>query len=157
MEENGIAGTSPNSVSEEGRVARTGNGRRRAMGIRGRGWRTLAGKCVLALSVGVGVVGCSFGGFDLSELQPGECITGNVEFYPPRSIEVIDCAEAAPFADYKVVFTESATGDFYPGNLDEINVRCQSEGGRILTPSDSTWDDGDRVALCYQNPDIPSW
>lgn len=54
--------------------------------------------------------------------------------------------------DYMVVFTESATGDSYPGNLDSIGARCAGEGGLFLAPSSDTWEDGDRVALCHKPP-----
>lgn len=121
------------------------------MTIHRRRWRTLAGGCVLAFAVAI-AAGCSLGGADLSELRPGECITGDVEFYPPTNIEVIDCSDADPIIDYKVVFTEGATGDSYPGNLDSIGARCAGQGGRFLEPSSDTWDDGDRVALCYGAP-----
>lgn len=47
-----------------------------------------------------------------------------------------------------VVFAESATGNSYPGNLDEMNARCAGEGGFFLEPSSETWDHGDRVGLC---------
>lgn len=152
MGENEIAGTTPPPVSEEGREARTENEWRSGMSIHGRRWKTLAGKGVLALAVAVGAVGCSLGGFDLSELEPGQCFSGDVEFYPPMNIEVIECSEASPLGDYMVVFTESAAGDSYPGNLDEIGARCAGEGGMFLQPSSSTWDDGDRVALCHKPP-----
>lgn len=121
------------------------------MTIHGRRWLTLAGGCVLAFAAAI-AAGCSLGGADLSELQPGQCITGNVEFYPPRNIEVIDCSDADPLMDYKVVFTKAATGDSYPGNLDSIAARCAGQGGRFLAPSRDTWDDGDRVALCHKPP-----
>jgi len=119
------------------------------MTIHGRRWLTLVGGCVLAFAAAIGAVGC---GTDLSELEPGQCISGDVEFYPPRNIEVIDCSDADPIMDYMVVFTESATGDSYPGNLDSIGARCEGEGGIFLAPSSDTWDDGDRVALCHKPP-----
>ena len=105
------------------------------------------GKCVLTLVVFVGVVGCSAGGPDLSELQPGDCITGQPYTYPP-DIEFIDCEEANPVTDTMVVFAESATGESYPGNLEEMSARCAGEGGFFLEPSSDTWDDGDRIGLC---------
>lgn len=116
------------------------------MTIHRRRWLALVG------AVTIGAAGCLPGGTDLSQLQPGQCITGDVEFYPPRNIEVIDCSEADPLMDYMVVFTESATGDSYPGNLDSIGARCEDEGGLFLAPASDTWDDGDRVALCYKPP-----
>lgn len=103
---------------------------------------------VLAFAVAIGAAGCGTG---LSDLQPGDCFTGNVHFHPP-SIEVMDCSEADPMADYFVVFTGEATGDSYPGNLDEMHMRCMSEGGRFLQPSSETWDNGDRMALCHRPP-----
>lgn len=116
-----------------------------------RRWTTLASGSVLAFAVAIGAAGCSLGGPDLSELEPGDCFSGDVNFHPP-SIEVIECSEADPMADYFVVFTEEATGDSYPGNLDEIHTRCMSEGGRFLQPSSGTWDEGDRMALCHRPP-----
>lgn len=121
------------------------------MTIHGRRRLTLAGVCVLVLVVAIGAAACSLGGTDLSELESGQCFSGNVEFYPPMNIEIIDCSDAT-FTDYKVVFVESATGDSYPGNLDSIGARCASQGGIFLQPSSETWDEGDRVALCHEAP-----
>ena len=114
-----------------------------------RRWLSLAGGCVLASAVAIGAAGC---GTNLSQLKPGQCISGNVEFYPPGNIKVINCSKADPIMDYKVAFTESATGDSYPGNLDSIAASCEGQGGRFLSPSSDTWDKGDRVALCYKPP-----
>lgn len=111
------------------------------------GWHTPVGKYVLALVVFVGVAGCSAGGPDLSELQPGDCISGQPYLYPP-DIELIDCSEASPVTDTMVVFAEGATGESYPGNLEEMSARCAGEGGFFLEPSSETWDDGDRIGLC---------
>lgn len=125
--------------------------------IRGRRCKAIAGICILALSVGVRVVGCSpggpdlseLGGVELSELRPGDCITGDMTVYP-TDIEVVDCAEADPLNDHKVVFVESMTGDSYPGNFGEIEIRCLAEAAPFfLPPSPEAWDDGDRSALCY--------
>lgn len=115
------------------------------MSVHGR--HKLVGKCVFALAFVVSVVGCSAGGPDLSELQPGDCITGEPYLYPP-DIELIDCSEANPMTDTMVMFAESATGDSYPGNLEEMGARCAGEGGVFLEPSRETWDDGDRIGLC---------
>lgn len=70
-----------------------------------------------------------------------------MEFYPPSNIEIIDCLDADPAMNYKVVFTESATGDSYPGNLDSIGAYCVDQGGRFVQPSGVTWESGDRMAL----------
>lgn len=125
--------------------------RGRYMTDHGRRSLKLAGECVLVLLIAAGVGGCSLGGPELSDLQPGDCFTGDVHLHPP-SIEVIECSDAEPTTDYFVVFSEEATGDSYPGNLNEISMRCASEGGRFLQPSSSTWDDGDRMALCHRPP-----
>ena len=122
------------------------------MSIRGRRWRTLAGILFFA-GVAVGMVGCSIGGPDLSELQPGDCITGEPYLYPP-DIGLIDCEEANPATDTMVVFAESTTGESYPGNLEEMGARCAGEGGFFLEPSSDTWDDGDRVGLCWTSVEM---
>lgn len=111
------------------------------------GWHTLVGKCVFGLVVFVSVVGCSAGSPNLSELQPGDCTTGQPYLYPP-DIELIDCSEANPVTDTMVVFAEGAEGESYPGNLEEMSARCAGEGGFFLEPSSETWNDGDRIGLC---------
>lgn len=106
----------------------------------------------LLFFVGVAMSGCAaLTGDGLSDLKPGQCISGNVRVYPPTGIEVIDCDQAR-MLDYKVVFVQAATGDSYPGNLNSLRVKCASAGGTLIQPSYQTWEGGDRVALCYEPP-----
>lgn len=108
-------------------------------------WRRVAAGCVIALFVGAG---CSLGGPGLSELQPGDCFSGQPHPYPPN-IEAVECQEANPMTDYLVMFTEDAAGDTYPGNLDDIRSRCMGEAGFFVLPSSEEWDGGDRTVLCF--------
>ena len=120
------------------------------MAIHGRRWLSLAGAPVLAFAVAVVAAGCSES--DLSQMRPGKCISGEPYFYPP-DIEVIDCTEVDPTTDTMVVFAESAAGDSYPGNLEEMNARCAREGGFLLKPSSEPRDADPRAPTC--GTDLP--
>ena len=115
------------------------------MTIQRRPWLSLAGGYVLAFAVAVVAIGC--GGSDLSQLRPGQCISGEPYFYPP-DIEVIDCSEADPATDSMIVFAERATGGLLPREPRRDERPPRGRGGFFLEPSRETWDDGDRVGLC---------
>jgi hypothetical protein len=108
--------------------------------------RGLNGKLVLIIVATVAILfGLRFIPAGASSLKSGDCFSGNPLEYP-TSLKVVACNNAA-FGDWKVVFAEKATGNSYPGNIDELRSKCVIKSG-FFPPSAETWGNGDRNVIC---------
>lgn len=100
---------------------------------------------VLAGGAGLILLGLQFLPAGASSLKPGDCFSGNPLMYPSNLSKV--ACDKAEFGDWRVVFSEEASGDSYPGNTEALGSKCKLKSG-FFPPSKETWAKGDRRVIC---------